>query len=438
MRFTVLLVTLISGLCVGPLVAQAVNQSNAEAQLSPEPQMAITAVPFESSKGGDEQPTQFAAALNGSGLISMDSTLSSRLLLGTTLTGGWDSNPNSLQNGISSGVYTLSPYVGIQASSAKTQLVLQYQPTLVRYSSGVYSNQTIHIGSIEVIRDINERWTWDLKTTGSYGEDSTRLLAPQQTVAVGGVPGSAPSNASYIPNAGNVTHFDTGLTVHYTESQRDSVEFVFANSISKYSGLNEDNNIASVSARYNRALSPTLSGFAYGSGFYYYGNINCPSFGGGIGLLWQIRVKTSLSVSGGPQISSASCGNQQGFSYNVAFSTRLSAKSQIYLTAARQPTTSYLGPGLWEVSAFGGYQREVMAKGAFSIDVGYISSNSLTVTNSYHNTYYDCSYSYSLIHGLGISSSYRGYLGNTGQANFHRNLAQISLTWSPSAGKIFQ
>ena len=363
MRPIVLLVTLSTGLCAGPLVAQGGDQSNANPQSPSEPQVAITAVPFQSSKDSGEQPTQFTAALNGSGLIAMDSTIRSRLLLGTTLAGGWDSNPNSLENGVSSGVYTLSPYLGIQVDSAKTQLVLQYQPTMTGYSSSVYSNQTMHVGSLAILRDINERWKWDLKAAGSHGQDSTRLLAPQQTVAVGGVPGSGPNTASYIPNAGTVTHFDAGWTAHYTESERDSVEFLLANSFSQYSGLNENNSIASASIRYNRALSSILAGFVYGSGSYYYGAINCPSFGGGIGLLWQIREKTSLSISGGPQISSSSCGNQQGFSYNVAFSTRLSAKSQIYVLTARQPTTSYLGPGLWEVSASGGYQRQVVARG---------------------------------------------------------------------------
>jgi hypothetical protein len=430
MRPIVLLVTLSTGLCAGPLVAQGGDRSNT--QSSSEPQIAITAVPFQSSKDGGEQPTQFAAALNGSGLISMDSTIRSRLLLGTTLAGGWDSNPNSLENGMSSGLYTLSPYLGIQVNSAKTQLVLQYQPTMTGYSSSGYSNQTMHVGSIAILRDISERWNWDLKAAGSYGQDSTRLLAPQQTVAVGGVPGSGPNTASYNPNAGIVTHFDAGWTAHYRESERNSVEFLLENSFDKYSGLNQNNSIASVGIRFNRGLSSTLSGFAYGSGFYYYGAFNCPSFGGGIGLRWKVLDRTSLSLSGGPQISSSSCGNQQGFSYDAAFSTRLSAKSQIYLLAARQPATSYLGPGLWLVSVSGGYQRQLLAKGTLSFDVGYVSSN------SNGNKYFDCAYSHNLNHGLSISSSYRGYVGDTGEAGFHRNLALFSLAWSPSAGNFFQ
>jgi hypothetical protein len=432
MRPIVLLVTLSTGLCPWPLVAQGGDQTSSG------PQVAITAVPFQSSKDSGEQPPQFAAALNGSGLISMDSTIRSRLLFGTTLAGGWDSNPNSIENGMSSGIYTLSPYLGIQANSAKTQLVLQYQPTMTGYSSHVYGNQTLQVGSIEILRDINERWKWDLKAGGSYGQDSTRFLAPQQTVAVGGVPGNGPNTASYIPNAGTVTHFDAAWTAHYTASERDSVEFLMSNSFSQYSGLNESNSIASASITYNRALSSILAGFVYGSGSYYYGAFNCPSFGGGMGLRWQIREKTSLSIGGGPQISSSSCRNQQGFSYNATFSTRLSAKSQIYILAARQPSTSYLGPGLWAASTSGGYQRQVVARGTISFDVGYVSSNSLTVTNSYNNKYFDCAYSHNLNHGLSISSTYRGYVGDTGQTGFHRNLALFSLAWSPSAGNLFQ
>ncbi|WP_158791826.1 hypothetical protein [Granulicella sp. L60] len=435
-----LIVALSTGLIAGSLLAQtsSEDQTSTSAQSPAEVTGMVAENSVQDSKGREEEQMQYAAALNGSGLISMEGSMSSHLLLGATVAGGWDSNPDSLGNGMSSGVYTLSPYLGIQANTAKMQVLLQYQPLMTGYSSDVYSNQTMHMASFAILGNVNERWKWELKGTGSYGQDSTRLLAPQQTVVVGEVSGAGPNSASYIPNAGTITYIDGGLEVHYKESERDSIEFRVANSFNQYSGFSSRNSIATTSLSYNRDLSSTLGLFAYGRNSYYYGSFNCSSFGGGLGLRWQALEKTSLSLSGGPQLDTAACGNQQGFSYNAAFSTRLSDKSQIYLLAAREPATSYLGPGLWLISTSGGYQRQVVTTATLSLDLGYVSSNTLTTTNSYHDIYFDCIYNHSLGHGLSISYSYRGYVGDTGETSFRRNAALFSIAWSPNAGKIFQ
>ena len=101
-----------------------------------------------SSKDNGEQQTQYAAALNGSGLISMDSIIASRCCSWSDALWRMGQQPKFWGIGYSSGVYTLSPYIGLQVNSAKTQLVFQYQPTVTGYSSTVYSNQTMHVGCI--------------------------------------------------------------------------------------------------------------------------------------------------------------------------------------------------------------------------------------------------------------------------------------------------
>jgi hypothetical protein len=182
---------------------------------------------------------------------------------------------------------------------------------------------------------------------------------------------------------------------------------------------------------------------AYAENDYYYGSINCQSFGAGIGFKWHIRDQTFLSLNGGPQLDAPSCKSQQGFSYSAAFSTRLSRKSQIYLLTARQPATSYLGPGLWQVSSSGGYQREVAAKDTVNFDLGYVSSNTLATESSYYGTYFDGAYGHHIGQGLSVSFSYRGYIGSWSGAESVRNVAMFSLTWTPAAwapiaGRLFQ
>jgi hypothetical protein len=430
-----------TGLIVGSPFAQTLSDDQTTTSAHPpvessgvNPEDAVLA-----SNGTGEQKMQYAAALDGTGLISMDRTAPRHLLLGATVAGGWDSNPDNLGNGASSGLYTLSPYFGIQVSTPKTQYLLQYQPTITGYSTSIYAQGTVNVASATIVGTVNERWRWDFRASGSYGQDSLRLLAPQQSVAVGEVPGNNSSSASYLPNAGTVTYANGNLDIHYRKSERDSLEFDLANSFSYFTGSSENNGVATTGRFvYGRDLSSKLGAIAYGQSSYINGFIDCASFGGGIGLTWQAGERTSLSLSGGPQFDTSACGNQLGFSYNAAFSTRLSHKSQIYLLASRQPTASYLGPQLWQLSVSGGYQRRIASTGTVSLDLGYAGSDTLATVSSYHGTYFDCIYGHPIGHGFSAAYSYRGYIGDWNGTKFTRNLALFSLTWTPGAGRVFQ
>jgi hypothetical protein len=436
-----LIAALSTALSAGSIFAQTQSgdRTNASTQPSSESQVAITADSFQISKGVREEQRQYAAALDGTGLISMDRTTPTHLLLGAAVAGGWDSNPNNLGNGASSGVYTLSPYFGIQASTPKTQYLLQYQPTITGSSSSLSPQGTVHMASAAIVGTVNERWIWDFRAKGSYGQDSLRLLAPQQSVAVGEVPGNSFSSASYLPNAGTVTYTNGDLDIHYRKSERDSLEFHVANSFSHFTGLSENDGVATTgSFGYGRELSSRLGVSAYGQSSYINGYIDCASFGGGIGLRWQAGERTSLSLSGGPQFDTSACDNQLEFTYHAAFSTRLSSKSQIYILASRQPTVSYLGPVLLQSSVSGGYQKRITSNGTLSLDMSYAGGDTLATGSSYHGIYFDCIYGYRIGHGFSATYTYRGYASDSGGTKSTRNLALFSLAWTPGAGRVFQ
>ena len=425
-EFSHLLIVLFLGIFAGSVVAQA--QADDAAAPAAE-SAAVTAE--DTTTNSEQQPVQYAASLDGTGLISLNNGAPSRLLWGVTAGGGWDSNPDNLGKGVSSGLYTVSPYIGVQISTPKTQYLMQYQSTNTGFTAH-YAEQSMHTASASVLGNISDRWSWSLKAMGSYGQDSIRFLGAQQTVPVGGVAGTGPGSASYLPNAGTVTYADASLGTQYRKSQRDTLQLSVSNAFSRYSTLSGSNSIATVNLGYARDLSPRLAALAYAQSSSYYGALNCESYGGGIGLRWHPSERTSVSLSGGPQLDQ-SCGSQQGFAYSASFSTDLSGKAQFYLLADRQPTASYLGPGLWQQSASAGYQRQVTSIGAVSVDVGYVASNTLTTVSSYHGTYFDFIYGYRLHHGIRCSYSYRGYIGDSGGVRFTRNVAMFSLVWAPDA-----
>jgi hypothetical protein len=386
----------------------------------------------QTSAGKDQDPTTYAPALDGSGLISMNSATSRHLITGTTVSSGFDSNPrNMTQSPVASGVYTVEPYFGLHSETSNAQFLLQYQPTITGYTSQDYGTRALQQASLTMMGNMSERLRWNGNLWGSYGQDSTRFLAPQQTVGVGQVPGTGPTSAAYLPDAGTVTFVTGDAGLQYLRSSKDSFDLDISNSFSHYGGIPGNNSIASASVGYDRALSPVLGLRAYSQTYRYYGSISCTSMGGGVGIKWHAQERTYISFSGGPQLNSASCSRQQGFAYSGSLSTKLVGKSQIYVMAAREPAISYLGPGLWETSVSAGFERQ-MNRGMIGANFGHVSSNTLTATSSYHGTYFDCEYAHGLSHGFTASYTYRGYLGYTNGGNFTRNVALLSISWSPA------
>lgn len=379
----------------------------------------------------------YVPALNGTGLISLGNSMAKRIIVGGNAVIGWDSNPENTAKGVSSGVFILSPYVGIEAKNPGVQFLLQYQPTITEYSSSGGSVQSMQMATATLAADLSQRWKLSFDASGSHGQDAIRFLSPQ-TVAVGGVPGLGPGTPSLLANAGKVTFLSGDVGLQYKSSVRSFFQLGLSNTLSRYSGGTNSNNIAMSSLTYDYALSPEIDLRMYEQTYYYYGHLNCTSSGGAIGIDWNISGRGLLSLHGGPQITQSACGQQQYYSYSASFSKRLSQKQQAYLLAAREPAISYLGPGLWVVSYSGGYQREVGLRGAFNVDAGHAGSKATGTSSSYSGTYIDFGYRHMLGRGFNVSCSYRYFSGNTGGIGFTRNVALFSLGWSPASGHLFQ
>lgn len=422
---------LLAGVALAQMPAESAPESTATAATG------TSSIPTENAMPStdDHSIARFASALDGTGLISLGDGAPNHLLLGTTLSGGWDSNPASLSNGASTGFYTVSPYVAFKADTPTSQYLLQYQLTASGYDSRYDANR-LHTGSVRVVRNPSARLSLDFEAMGSYGQNAVRFLAPQQSVPVGEVPGTGPASGSYISNTGNVTYVSSSLTSSYGLSARNSMGLQLSNSYSDYSNYQGSNSVATANLAFARELSPILGLSTYAQTSHYYGALSCESYGGGLGLHWKPNERTSLALSGGPQISTAACGRQQSFAYNVSIGTRF-GRSQVYLLSARQPATSFLGPGLWQQSVSAGYQRQVNNVGAVRLDVGYLRNDSRALLNSYKATYFDAIYTYALGHGLVASYTYRGYLGGEGGSETARHLAMFSLDWTPGRGLSF-
>lgn len=390
----------------------------------------------QTTQGGNSEEQQFTGLLNGSGLLAMDDQ-DRGLIVSVTTGGGWDSNPGSSSDSASSSVYSLSPYIAIHGASPKSQFIVQYQPTILGYPSGMYAGQTLHAASAQANGNLSDRLEWKMNLNGSYGQNGARFLAPLQSVPVGEVPGTGASNASYLPNSGSITYILGSAETSYRRSERGTVSFDLWSSFNRVTGFDQAGGAATARLSYRHDLSPTLALMTYAQGSHYYGDLKCEGLGAGAGIRWRMGESTTFTADVGPQITRG-CGEQQGYSYTIGYSTRISSRTQFYLLTNRLPMVSYLGPGLWQRGASAGLQQQVTRVGLISVDIGYSSSTALTAVNSYRGIAFSAIYGVRLGHGLGLSYSYRGLFTDSAGTGYNRSLAQISLTWTSNSGKVFQ
>jgi hypothetical protein len=379
---------------------------------------------------------QYAPSLDGSGVISMTSGRRFHALMGGAVSGGYDSNPDNLGTSKGSAVYSYSPYLGVQTNTSRIEYLFQYHPTFTRYNN--YANQSMHVGSVAITERLTQRLDWALRLTGSHGDDSVRLLSPGQPVIIGGVPTTGSSAGSYLANAGLVTNFDGAFDLHYGVSPRDSISFRGGNSYLAYPALHDTGKVATSEFVYERSLRPHLGFDGYGQTAKYYGDLKCATFGGGVGIRWQPRVDTLISLRGGPQFDTPGCKSQQGFAYSASFTTKVVARAQFFLTANRVAVAGFLGAGLWQDDITGGYERQLDAHSVISFNAGYVHSSTLLNISSYGGTFFDSSYLRTLRKGLSLACSYRSFNGSSGGTPVNRNMVFVSLTLTPNTRSLSQ
>lgn len=380
----------------------------------------------------------YVSALDGTGLISQDEALRGRFLLGLNYSGGYDTNPNGLINAPKSGVFAFSPYLGMQGNSPNLHFVVQYQPTFRRFTSSSYDAGSMQVGSGYIAGRLNERWDWDAQVLGRHGQDSISMLAPQQSVPIGDVPGTGPASNAFNPNLNTITSVDGRAGLNYLVSERDTLGVKAENAYTGYNTSIGSSLIGTVSTSYMHAAKPALQWISYASATRYYGFVHCYAYGAGLGLEWRPEEHTYLHLSGGPQLDSSACGKQQGFAYNAAYSHRITPRSQIYAIAAREVGSTNLGPGLWQQTAGIGYQHDFERRESLAFDFGYINTTGIQNTESNSGKYVDGIYNRVLGHGLRAILSYRWYTGDNSGSNFTRNTALLSVAWTPTAGHLFQ
>jgi len=423
-------IVLLATLAEAPLSAQSAGSPQAPESADENPLADAADAIADSSTA-----KQYAPALDGSGLISLNQQPRFQVFYGGSLASGWDSNLTGEPDGPSGGIFTLSPYVGIRGTTSKTNYLIQYQPTIARNTSNAISNDTFQRATVLLSGFINPRWHWNFNAEAAHGQDSLRLITPTATVAIGETLGIAPSASQYSARADTSTLIAGTLGFTYLKSEIESVNIMVNNSYSRVTSVGGNTAVTQASIGYNHGLSPKISLTATGQYSISFGSIECSSFDGAFGAVWQVSKSTRFEVNGGPAFSSKGCNTGENFIVHGAFDTRLSAQSRLYLVASRQFGVSYLGQGVWQENASAGYQRSLSRSSSIDLNLGYSNSANIS-SGSYHGIFAEGSYSWMIERNVSTMLSYRYYRGNTGPGAFDGHAIIFSLVWTPNLGHL--
>ena len=370
-------------------------------------------------------------SLNGNGIIWLEGVGQPKVTLGYTLNGGWDSRPEETKSAPSSGLFFANFYLAANGRVGGTQYLLQYAPTLTKYTSGRYSGGVFHVASAKLFGTLGERWFWSSEAGLTYGKDALRFLTPSNTSAVGDVTAVNTNASTFRPQAGSGLFIALKAELSYRTSETGTVQFQASDLHSHLSGLNDDD-FGTARFSYTRRLSPRLGVGSYAQLLIDSASPDCVNSGAGISADIKISKFTEFSVSGGPQLQSGGCSGRGAFG-NAFFTSELSASTQIYGVLSRQFTSSYLGPASWQDNVGAGVARKIADFGFVGTDVNYTHNEKTSLLPGYHGIFLSATYGRRAPHGLSPSISYRHLMNSVAGVGWNRDVALFSLTWQSNA-----
>jgi len=289
----------------------------------------------------------------------------------------------------------------------------------------------LNLAAVRATGEVTPRLTWQGSATNTYGTDAARQVAPIDYRMVGEADAPAPDTPAYGLHAGLMTEGEEGLKMRYEASRRSAWDFSASNGYTKYNADAFLVNTARGRIEYlHNVADGTALGF-YGEGAHQTSSLQCSLGGGGLRLLSSWDDHATLNVSGGIVGANPSCGKRVQFTGDAALYTKLTNRTDLYLSANRDLSNGILEHSIFLSTGGAGVRHSF----THSIDV-HASLNELYGTDpvtrqTYHGSFVDGSFHYRL--GLGFSQelelrrySFSGLAEEAG-----RTVGVFTLWWSP-------
>jgi hypothetical protein len=289
----------------------------------------------------------------------------------------------------------------------------------------------LNLAAVRATGEITPRLTWQGSATNIYGTDAARQVTPVDYRMIGQADAPAPDTPAYGLHGGLMTEGEEGTKLRYENSRRSAWDISASDHYTKYNADSFLVHTARAQVEYLHTVADGMALGFYGDGGHQTHSLDCTLGGAGMRLLSSWHDHSSLNLSGGVAGANPSCGKRVQFTGDAAVYTKLTNRTDFYVTAKRD-----LGDGVLEHAVFLS-TGSAGIRHAFNRNVDmHASLNELYGTDpvtkqTYHGSFVDGSLHYRL--GLGFSQEMEirrySFSGLPGEAA--RTLGVFTLWWSP-------
>ena len=334
---------------------------------------------------------------------------------------------------------TISPYLGLIMPTRTGGLVLQYDGVINPHDTTVVGNeaQAYQALSLTVQGALSRGWSWSLVSSAGYGSEATRVEGPLVFTAVQNTPILNASSTVLLP-ATNLAVVANTAGLVFQKDERNSFGFTLSHTYTGIEGIPNDPKASGqhlsalrVQEDYHHVMSTRLTLLGYADQETVLSGPGCYSFGGGAGVSARLSRALTLDARGGPQFTSAGCGNQQDVNFSVVLADNLNNKDRIYVSASRVFAPQYQARATWQDELAAGFAKNTR-RVTFFTDAGCVLENKLAAV-PYHGFFVAPRLHFRLVNSLGATAGYRAFrITGGGLPSGVVNYAAVSLEWYPA------
>jgi hypothetical protein len=274
-------------------------------------------------------------------------------------------------------------------------------------------------------------------SSAGYGSEATRIEGPLVFTAVQNTPILNPSSTLLLP-ATNVAFVANTARLVLQKGERNSFGFTLSHTYTGIEGKPNDPNASGqhlsalgVQEDYQHIMSTRLTVIGYADQKTVLSGPGCYSFGGGAGVSARLSRAVTLDARGGPQFTSAGCGNQQGVNFDVVLAYNLNKKDRIYVSVSRVFAPQYQARATWQDELAAGFAKNAR-RATFLTDAGLVRENVLAAL-PYHGFFVAPRLHFQLVKSLGVTAGYRAFrITGGGLPSGVVNYVAVSLDWYPA------
>lgn len=401
--------------------------------------MSLNQTSGSSSARGSAESTSYVSTLNSDDLLMMGEGTRTHFFYGSSFSGIYDDRIGDTTERIKGGLFVVSPNIGIASQTDNAHFVFQYGGSVTGYTNRDLGTRFFQSASFRADGDFNARWGWNLATSAGFGDDDLRLLGPLQFNAVGSVPVADPSSLAFELGTQRVFGSEGSLGFQWRRNSRQRVGFSFLHSYHRFFQAGEDSNVGTFRITFDHDISRKATFRIFAQAHRAFDRFVCSSYGGGIGVILNPNSRTTMELSFGPQINTpARCGKQQAVNFHWALSSWLTRSTRGYVSADREFSTTFLARSRWQDSVVAGLNQNLGRRTDVGFDLGYLRTDRVDESSLYQGYLASGHFRLRLARPLSLTASYRWFYREIGDLILNRNLAMLTLRWSPRPVGIFR